>query len=149
MILQRLEDRVALDEGFSSSPYQDDFDIWTIGLGSTMLYGKPVTGNTMPISMVQAVDAMRARLFIAIKDAQSLFEMDSKQDVRWEVLSNMSYNLGRTRLSKFVKLIAAVEAKKWHQAAMEIEDSRYFRQVGNRGIRMRNAMDYGHWNAII
>ena len=36
------------------------------------------------------------------------------------------------RLSRFVKLRRAVEAHNWEEAAQEMEDSRWFGQVGAR-----------------
>ena len=47
------------------------------------------------------------------------------------------------RLSRFVKMIAAVRREDWGGAADEMENSLWFRQVGERGRelvrRMRNA----------
>ena len=47
------------------------------------------------------------------------------------------------RFSRFVKMIAAVRREDWGGAADEMENSLWFRQVGDRGKelvrRMRNA----------
>ena len=54
------------------------------------------------------------------------------------VLVDMSYNLGKTRLSKFKKLQAAVERSDWTDAAAQVEDSAYCRQVKSRCTRNMN-----------
>lgn len=49
-------------EGFRPMPYQDSANVWTIGIGTIRLGGVPVTADTRPITMAQALDAMQAEL---------------------------------------------------------------------------------------
>ena len=56
------------------------------------------------------------------------------------MLVNMAFNLGRGRLSKFKKLITAVNEGNWQKAADEMVDSRWYNQVGNRSIELENWM---------
>ena len=49
---------------------------------------------------------------------------------------NMAYNLGITRLSKFKKMIAAIESGNYDQAGEEAKDSQWYNQVGNRAERI-------------
>ena len=65
-------------------------------------------------------------------------------DARRAVLIDMAHNMGPTRLYGFVLLRAAIMRQDWRQAAAEIEDSAYFRQVKRRGIRNRDIMRTGH-----
>ena len=51
-------------------------------------------------------------------------------------LADMCYNLGITRLLKFRKMIAALEAQDFRTAALEARDSRWYRQVKSRGKRI-------------
>ena len=44
------------------------------------------------------------------------------------------------RLSRFVKLRRAVEAHNWEEAAQEMENSRWFRQVGARARELVTRM---------
>ena len=52
------------------------------------------------------------------------------------VLANMSFQLGKPRLSKFKNMIAAVEADDYQEMANQMEDSRWFKQTKNRAQRL-------------
>jgi lysozyme len=49
----------------------------------------------------------------------------------------MCFNLGAPRLSKFKKFIAAINDEQWIEAAVEMMDSRWARQVGPRAERLK------------
>ena len=53
-----------------------------------------------------------------------------------QVFANMMFNMGRTRLSKFKKMIAGAEASDWKEAASQGRDSRWYNQVTNRAERL-------------
>ena len=48
----------------------------------------------------------------------------------------MSFQLGKPRLSKFRKMIAAVEMEDYREMALQMEDSRWFKQTTNRAQRL-------------
>lgn len=48
------------------------------------------------------------------------------------VIVDMCFNLGEGGLSKFKKFIAALNRKDYHNAVVEMMDSRWYHQVGNR-----------------
>ena len=50
----------------------------------------------------------------------------------------MCFNMGEPRLSGFKKFIAGVNSGNWNTAAIEMMDSRWARQVGDRAIRLKN-----------
>ena len=52
------------------------------------------------------------------------------------VLINMSFQLGKPRLSKFKKMIAAVEVEDYQEMANQMEDSRWYKQTTNRAQRL-------------
>ena len=56
------------------------------------------------------------------------------------ILANMMFNMGRPRLSGFKKFNAAVAAGEWEEAAEEMIDSRWYRQVTNRADRLVTRM---------
>ena len=61
-------------------------------------------------------------------------------DTRQRVLANMAFNLGLPRLNKFVKFLTAVQASDWEKAAIEMMDSKWATQVGNRAVRLKEKM---------
>ena len=52
------------------------------------------------------------------------------------IIANMMFNLGRPRFSKFVKLISAVGAADWGEAARQMKDSRWHVQLPERSGRL-------------
>jgi len=146
MNYQRLDSRICLDEGFRAEPYLDTVGVATIGYGTTRIFGSPVTLSDESISEANAREVMRAELFLSCMDAQSLFtRFDDMNHVRQEVLVNMAYNLGKTRLSGFVKMIEAAETLSYFDMAIQMKDSKWFRQVGQRSMRLYYAMLNGEW----
>lgn len=91
------------------------------------------------------IDLMYANdIKIAEKDARALVPgFDRLDDVRQEVLVNMAFNLGYSRLAGFKKFLAAVNSSRFDEAAAEMQDSAWFRQVGQRAVRLRDAMRTG------
>ena len=57
-----------------------------------------------------------------------------------EVLVNMCFNLGGTRLGKFKNMLNAVEDHDWERMAVEMEDSRWFKQVGRRRVELQETV---------
>jgi len=56
------------------------------------------------------------------------------------VLVNMCFNLGGTRLSKFKNMLKACREKDWAEMARQMEDSRWFKQVGRRSIELQKTV---------
>ena len=83
---------------------------------------------------------------IAEKDAISVFEdelWESLTDLRREVLTNLSYNLGINRFKKFRKMIKAVKDGDWTEAAAQMLDSEAARsQTGERYHRLAPAFEH-------
>jgi len=52
----------------------------------------------------------------------------------------MMFNMGRPRLSKFKKFIAAIAISNWQEAANQMVDSRWYKQVTNRAERLVKRM---------
>ena len=53
----------------------------------------------------------------------------------------MMFNMGRTRLSKFKKMHAAILEGNWTEAAKEGRDSLWYRQVTNRAERLMERLE--------
>lgn len=97
-------------------PYQDSEGIWTIG------YGHNLEAKGIPAEFANML--FQADIADAIQDIRHCFSCyDQLSRPRQQVLVSMSFNLGRTRLAKFVRFIGAVHLGKWSEAADEILDS--------------------------
>jgi hypothetical protein len=49
----------------------------------------------------------------------------------------MCFNLGGTRLSKFRNMLKACRENNWKEMAAQMEDSRWFKQVGRRSVELQ------------
>ena len=51
------------------------------------------------------------------------------------------FNMGRPRLSKFKNMNKAIAEEDWFEAAVQMEDSRWHKQVTNRANRLIERME--------
>jgi len=150
MNFTRLEVRVMNAEGFRPKPYLDTVGTPTIGYGTTSIFGHPVTLQTPILNTVAARQLLRGDLYQALVDAQSLFSRLANMNwVRQEILVEMAYNLGKTRLSNFKRLIAVALELNYPRMGDEMEDSRWHGQIGNRGPLLVTAMRSGRWEKTV
>ena len=134
-------DQLKIDEGVEYEIYKDHLGYPTFGVGHLVLksdyeYGKEVG---TPVSVERVRECFEADLDIAISECDALYEAGVFGDLPGEVqeiLVNMMFNMGRTRLGKFKNFRKALEAQDWKQASMEGKDSLWYRQVTNRADRL-------------
>jgi lysozyme len=94
-----------------------------------------------PVEDERILDVFKKDCEDAYIDACSLFlNFESNPLDVQRVLVNMAFNLGRSRLGKFKNLIAAVNAGNYANAADEMVDSRWYRQVKTRGVELVDIM---------
>jgi len=123
---------LSIDEGIRYMPYDDAtglFLVAPVGL-ITIGIGRNLEANPLEEKVVRLI--FRLDLRIAKKDAVAVIGI-----VSWEGLSenrklglvNLAFNLGRTRLSGFKKMISAIKAQDFVTAGKELRDSRWAGQV--------------------
>ncbi len=136
MNIERLKAQLILHEGLKLKPYKDSVGKLTIGVGRN-LDDKGITNNEAMMLLDNDIDD-------AYEDAKSLIaSFNDIGDVRQRVLVDMSYNLGRSRLKGFKKMLAAVESGMFTTASREMLDSRWANQVGSRAERLAKMMKDG------
>jgi len=64
-------------------------------------------------------------------------------DVRIRVLLDMAFNMGVPRLCKFKNMWAGIHVGDYVVASIEMLDSRWANQVGQRAVRLSEAMKTG------
>lgn len=113
--------------------YKCPADKWTIGWGHNIQDNGITKTQANQILIDDAIQAMR--------DAADLVPNWVKLDpVRQNVVSNMSFNMGKATLSGFNKFLAAVNMGDYTTAAKEMQDSKWFVQVGARAKRLQREM---------
>jgi lysozyme len=140
-------EQLKIDEGVEYVIYEDHLGYPTFGIGHLIVKGDEELGKPIgtPVSVERVKECFENDLDMAIGECNALFEdKDTFSNLPGEVqqiLVNMMFNMGRTRLSKFKNFIAAIEAKDWKTAAAEGRDSLWYRQVTNRAERLMVRME--------
>ena len=141
---ERVQEQLAIDEGVVHAIYLDHLGYPTFGIGHLIREEDPEYGLEVdtPVSEERVTEAFQADLDIAISECKALYDQwdDFPGEVQ-EILVNMMFNLGRTRLSKFKNMRKAIDNEDWATAAVEGRDSRWYRQVGNRAERLMTRLE--------
>jgi lysozyme len=145
--------QIARHEGLRQVVYKDSEGINTVGIGFNLeahhnkefLKKNPKIKNKIeqkiPLTINEIKILYNFSLKQAYKDVVSLVPKfkELPKDVKM-VLIDMSFNLGKTRLSKFKNMIDAINKKDYTTAAREMKDSKWYSQVGNRSKNLINKM---------
>ena len=136
-----IRDMIQRHEGYSSEVYICPAGARTIGFGHNL------DAHPLPIYLERgitretALDILESDIDRAIADARSLVPtFDLLPSAAQMVLVDMSFNLGRSRLSKFKKMLLAVSAGNFDRAASEMIESDWYSQVGDRSRELVGMM---------
>jgi lysozyme len=135
---KRLMAQLGVDEGRRNKLYKDTATPpkWTVGVGRN-IEDRGLRDDEIDLMLSNDIDE-------AVGIARTLFpQFDKLDDVRQEVLVNMAFNMGGPRLAGFKKFLAALSTGNYQQAAAEMIDSTWYRQVGARAQRLACAMQTG------
>lgn len=133
MDIEALKDQLILHEGLKLKPYKCTAGKITIGVGR----------NIEDIGITE--DEARSLLDNDILRVAQ--ELDNAlpwwrdlSDVRQRVLLDMAFNIGTPTLMKFKNTLALIEAEEFEKASVEMLDSRWAEQVGQRARTLSKAM---------
>lgn len=137
-------EQLKIDEGVVYEVYHDHLGLPTFGVGHLVLESDPEHGKPLgtPVSEDRVKDCFEKDLDTAISECKVLYTQfeDWPGEVQ-EILVNMMFNMGRTRLSGFKNFKKALEAEDWSKAAVEGRDSKWYRQVTNRAERLMSRLE--------
>jgi GH24 family phage-related lysozyme (muramidase) len=140
--LALLDTELRFDEGVRCEPYTDSAGIPIVGVGHN-LGDQPLPRDwTCPLTDAQVNTLLEA-------DLQDVFDALDRNlpwwrdmnDVRQRVLANMAFNLGVPRLLGFRNTLAAMREGRYADAANGMRESLWATQVGDRALRLANAME--------
>ena len=123
-ISPELVSSVKRHEGLRLSAYKDSVGVWTIGYGRNL--------QSLVITPQTAEKWLIEDLKTAAKGLNSIPAAKRLSKAQKDVLTEMVFNLGLTGLLKFRKMWAAIERKDYHRASIEMLDSKWAQQVGQR-----------------
>lgn len=151
-----LIDQLILHEGLKLHVYQDHLGIDTIGVGrnledrgindgelafmnllKTEVYEQGITEANARFLLSNDIDIVEEELY----DAHPC--IDRLDDVRIRVVLDMAFNMGVPRLRNFKNMWAGIHEGDYVRASLEMLDSRWATQVGQRAVRLSNAMKTG------
>ena len=125
-----IKDLIKKHEGLRLEPYMDTTGHLTIGYGFNLDNG--ITEEIADYLLEKTIKT-------AIDDCYILFPNYSRLDaVRRCVLIDMMFNLGRPRLSGFIKMRKAVEEQDFNLASEEMLNSLWAKQVKVRAETLAN-----------
>ena len=144
MNIDKLREQLIIDEGQVNEIYNDHLGYPTFGIGHLVTerdeeHGLPL-GTLVTEERVK--ECFAKDVIIVLEDCKILHkDWDSYPEEVKQVIANMMFNMGRTRLSKFKKHNAALACGDWETAAVEGRDSRWYKQVTNRAERLMSRLE--------
>ena len=138
-------EQLKIDEGVVNEIYIDHLGYPTFGVGHLVLESDPEHGQEVgtPVEEERVKECFEKDLDTAISECVALY---GEGFTGWpgevqEIVVNMMFNMGRTRLSGFKNFRKGLEANDWKEAAKEGRDSKWYRQVTNRAERLMSRLE--------
>lgn len=129
-------------EKYTDRIYKDTVGKRTIGYGFNIddpyvksLLDKDVINGKRPLPKEEAEPIFQKLYSQAQKDAYDVIGKDTYLNLPpqiADIVDDMSYNMGKSRLSGFKKSIAALQEGNYTKFAKEIKNSKWYSQVGRR-----------------
>jgi lysozyme len=143
MNLDQLRMELEYDEGCKYEIYLDHLGLPTFGIGHLVTEDDPEHGQEVgtTVSEERVIEVFEKDVQVTIDECKKLYDdwLDLPDEVQL-IIANMMFNMGRPRLSQFKGMKAGIDARDWNQAADEMVDSKWYRQVTNRADRLVTRM---------
>ncbi len=136
MISEKSMNLIRRHEGLRLSPYKDSVGILTVGYGHNL--ERNITQN-------QANRMLHDDLIEVEEQVEKFDWYKDLSTVRQAVIQNMVFNLGLSRFNQFKKTIYFIEEGKYLDASVEMLDSKWAKQVGNRAVNLSDMMATNQW----
>ena len=143
MNVEQLRIEIEADEGCKYEIYLDHLGLPTFGIGHLVVesdeeYNQPVGTS---ISADRVTECFNSDVETVLDDCERLYpDFGSLPEEVQLIIANMMFNMGRQQLRKLKGMKAGVDARDWQQAADEMVDSVWYRQVPNRAKRLVERM---------
>ena len=143
MDLDKLKQELIEDEGCKYEIYLDHLEYKTFGIGhlckATDLENDQDVGTK--VSKDRVDDCFISDIEKVIDDCTILYDnFYTLPEEAQLIIANMMFNLGRPRLTNFVRMRTAVNNKDYIEASVQMLDSKWAKQVPNRAERLSERM---------
>jgi len=136
--MKRLIEQLRRHEGVSRWAYEDHLGYITVGVGRCL---DPEIG--LGLSDKEIDYLLQNDIERCYKELECLSWFQDLDPIRQEALVNMVFNLGLTRFLQFKKTLAYMAEGRYSEAADEMLDSKWARQVKNRAIELSEMIRTG------
>ncbi len=136
--MSKLMSLIKLHEGYRAKPYRCPAGRLTVGWGRN-IQDNGISEQEAELMLVNDVAEAAQVLSDRVLGFTDLCE------IRQAALIDMLFNLGWPKFSAFKKMILAVESRAFELAALEMEDSNWYRQVASRAVTLVAMMRSGEW----
>jgi len=134
-----LKSRIKKHEGFLSKVYLDSLGKATIGYGHLLTEEDDfVEGIIYDKDILE--DLFEKDFAIAVKGAEELLKGYDIALIAKEVIIEMVFQLGKTGVSKFMNMFAALKEHDYSRAAAEMLNSAWYRQTPSRCEELSDLM---------
>lgn len=143
MDIERLKEEIKADEGYKNEIYLDHLGLPTLGVGHLIKETDPEYGLEVGthIDDERVNELFEQDLNVTLGECTLLYDdFYLLPEEAQLIIANMMFNLGRPRLSKFVKFRKAVDDRDWQEASNQMKDSKWYRQVTLRAERLCRRM---------
>ena len=130
------EQYIKRHEGEVLTPYKDTQGILTIGVGHNLEHGISAAAS----DFIFKEDVDKAEALLSAK-CPVFAQLDANRQI---VLLDLCFNLGINGLLSFKKMLNALAVKNYQQAAKELMNSRYAKQVPVRAAESRDVLITGN-----
>ena len=139
--MSKLIEMLKRHEGVETHAYVDSVGKITIGVGRNIDQNGGIGLSDAEISFMLGndIDRVEDELYANFRWIKHLDE------VRFDAMINICFNLGLPRMLKFKKALAAMEAGDYNLAAIEWSDSVWANQVGQRAIELSLMIETGEY----
>ena len=164
MIKHSLKDQLILHEGLRLRVYTCTANKKTIGVGRNLedvglypeeqdhILGRKILNKDQVIYILEergitkdeALYMLDNDIARCTKDVEQFSWFKYLDPVRQKVIVDMRFNLGLAGLKGFRKMIGHLEVGAYFNAAEEMQDSKWYWEVGNRSRRLVKMMVTGH-----
>jgi lysozyme len=143
MDIEVLKQQLIEDEGCEYEIYLDHLGYKTCGIGHLCRATDPENDLEVgdPVSVERVNELFAEDIEKVLDDCTILYDNFYQLPEEAQlIIANMMFNLGRPRLSAFKLMKAAVDDHNWVEAAIQMEDSKWAKQVPNRAKRLCDRM---------
>jgi len=146
MNIDRCKADIKRHEGEVLEIYKDSLGFKTLGVGHLCQpqdpefewkEGTPVSQKIVDRYYMIDFDRHYAEAINVFGDQEAFYKLPESIQ---HVLVNMCFNLGGTGLSLFKNMLKACRAHDWKQMSYEMQNSKWFNQVGRRSVELQQTV---------